>query len=362
MVLDWLAKSTDVPQLIAKKKYARAIEVLSEQLAHEVGNPRVRLQLADVLVMSGRPLEAVPVLMEVADLFAGEGQAAKAIAALKKIERIAPGRRDVEARLASLIKGGRAAAAPRPAAWVPREGQSAVGSEAAGAVFSASDFEPNAVASDEDRIAAAKGASWVPTFKAEAEKPMEIPAIPPPSASGPEPEITVEPEPGMSDAIFQSQMLDVISEALKKPAAAAAAPSAVAPGGVAESPLFSSFSQDELVAVMRGLRLLSFEPGDIIINEGDPGDSLFVITTGVAKAFVRRDGKQALARQMGEGTFFGEISILSGKPRTATVTAAAPCELLELDRATLDEITKSHPNVKQVLEDFYIQRASGQPG
>jgi hypothetical protein len=364
MVLDWLSKSTDVTQLIAKKRYARAIEVLSEQLAHEVGNPRVRLQLADVLVMAGRPLDAVPVLMEVADLFAGEGQAAKAIAALKKIERLAPGRRDVESRLASLIKGGRTAApvAARPSAWVPREGQSAVGSEAAGAVFSASDFEPNAVVSDEDRIAAAKNASWTPSFKADEEKPMEIPAIPPPSPGAPEPEITLEPDAGITDAVFQSQMLDVISQALKKPPAAKPAPPATAPGGIADSPLFSSFSQDELVAVMRGLRLLSFEPGDIIISEGDAGDSLFVITTGVAKAFVRRDGRQALARQMGEGTFFGEISILSGKPRTATVTAAAPCELLELDRATLDEITKSHPNVKQVLEDFYIQRASGQPG
>jgi cAMP-dependent protein kinase regulator len=108
---------------------------------------------------------------------------------------------------------------------------------------------------------------------------------------------------------------------------------------------------------MQGLRLLSFEPGDIVISEGDPGDSLFVIASGIAKAFVRRDGKQALARSMGEGTFFGEISILSGKPRTATVTAATQCELLELDKATLDAITAKHPNVRQLLEDFYIQRA-----
>jgi cAMP-dependent protein kinase regulator len=64
---------------------------------------------------------------------------------------------------------------------------------------------------------------------------------------------------------------------------------------------------------------------------------------------------------MEEGTFFGEISILSGKPRTATVTAATHCELLELDRSTLDEITKTHPHVQSVLEEFYIQRASGQP-
>src|SRR5207253_990559 len=56
----------------------------------------------------------------------------------------------------------------------------------------------------------------------------------------------------------------------------------------AVSPLFQGFSQDELVAVMAGLRLVTFEPGDIIITEGDPGDSLFVLTTGRAKAFTKR--------------------------------------------------------------------------
>jgi cAMP-dependent protein kinase regulator len=137
---------------------------------------------------------------------------------------------------------------------------------------------------------------------------------------------------------------------------------AAPPNGVVETPLFQGFSQDELVAVMRGLRLLAFEPGDIIITEGDPGDSLFILTTGRVKAFLHNvDGPgQRLARTMGDGAFFGEISILSGKPRTATVAAVTPCELLELDRPTLDEITKTYPHVLDVLQEFYIQRATGQ--
>jgi len=133
------------------------------------------------------------------------------------------------------------------------------------------------------------------------------------------------------------------------------------PEDVAGSPLFSSFSPEELEAVIAGLELLSFEPGDVIVLEGDPGDSLFVVTTGVVKAFLREPGPAPprLARTLGEGEFFGEVSILSGRPRTATVTAATHCELLELDRATLDEITVSHPGVRAVLEDFYVQRAGG---
>ena len=61
--------------------------------------------------------------------------------------------------------------------------------------------------------------------------------------------------------------------------------------------------------------------------------------------------------ELGEGSFFGEISTLSGRPRTATVTAAAHCELLMLDRTALDALTGAHPHVRAVLEQAYIERA-----
>jgi cAMP-dependent protein kinase regulator len=131
-----------------------------------------------------------------------------------------------------------------------------------------------------------------------------------------------------------------------------------ATGEVVRSPLFSDFSVGELLAVMSGLELLSFAAGDIVITEGEPGDSLFVVSTGRVKAFVRNPaGRHVQVREMGDGEFFGEISILKGSPRTATVTAASRLELLELDRATLDRITASHPRVRAVLEDFCAKRA-----
>ena len=62
--------------------------------------------------------------------------------------------------------------------------------------------------------------------------------------------------------------------------------------------------------------------------------------------------------RLAEGDFFGEISLLSGRPRSATITAAAPCELLELDREAFDRVCAQHPRVRAVMEDVYIQRAS----
>jgi CRP-like cAMP-binding protein len=63
---------------------------------------------------------------------------------------------------------------------------------------------------------------------------------------------------------------------------------------------------------------------------------------------------------MSEGAFFGEISVLTGKPRSATVVAATACELLELDRPTLDGITTTHPHVWDVLREYADRRMDAQ--
>jgi hypothetical protein len=125
------------------------------------------------------------------------------------------------------------------------------------------------------------------------------------------------------------------------------------------SPLFDDFSREELLAFMKGLQLQLFDPGDIIVAQGEPGHSLFILTTGIVKAFVRhRDHHHHHVRTLHDGDFFGEISILSGRPRTATITAATRCELLELDRTTLDSITAAHPHVKDVMQRFYDERVA----
>jgi cAMP-dependent protein kinase regulator len=127
------------------------------------------------------------------------------------------------------------------------------------------------------------------------------------------------------------------------------------------SPLFSDFSREELLEVIRGIELRSYEAGAILVTEGEPGDSLFVLTHGTVRAFVRTEaGRNVEVRRMEEGEFFGEISLLSGKPRTATITAATACELLELDRRTLDDICRRHPRVRAVVGEFYAQRAGSQ--
>jgi cAMP-dependent protein kinase regulator len=85
---------------------------------------------------------------------------------------------------------------------------------------------------------------------------------------------------------------------------------------------------------------------------------MFVIVSGRAKAYVRdRKGNYMKIKELSEGDFFGEVSVLTGKPRTATITAATEVELLELDKPTLDGITQKYPRVREVLQEFQKKRA-----
>ena len=273
----------------------RAIEILEAHFGQSRWDPRMRLRLADVLIKAGKHEDAVPVLVGLADDLARAGYPEKAIAILKKIERIQ--KRDVEeVNLAPLARKG----AALPAAGTP----------------------------------AAPPAGPAP--------------IPPPA-----------PGPGVQ-LHFQSWLVDVVRDLVhegRPPDVPPLAPRAV-PRALNASPLFAGFTEDELLALVQGLRLTACEPGEVILTEGEQGEGVFFISTGEVKVFMRdpRGHDVALAR-LGEGTFFGEISTLSGRPRSATVVASARCELLELDRRTLDTIAVAHPRVRAVLEEHCIERA-----
>jgi cAMP-dependent protein kinase regulator len=167
----------------------------------------------------------------------------------------------------------------------------------------------------------------------------------------------------MTETAFADELMSLVEGAFSEDASGSP-PAAASSGGnqIVVSPLFKDFSVDEMVAVIQGLNLITFESGDIILTEGDPGDSLYMLTSGTVKAVKRNPaGRQVAISEMTEGAFFGEISILTGRPRTATVVATSHCELLELDRKTLDAIVASHPHVRQVLEQFSKERLANLP-
>lgn len=321
------AIASSVRDLITKRNFPKAIDTLKAELQRRRGDERLRVQLADVLVMAGRPKEAVELLNSLADDLALEGQAGKAITALKKIQKVDPGREDIEEKLSYLIKHQ-----SRPA------------------------FDP--WSRSRQRIAAATASYDAGSAKAPAEPQFgmeEIKDEPAPEMAAPS-----SAEPSLHDLFSDDAARDQLVGMLEDVFTPAAGPVQPIKGEskLAETPLFRDFSQEELLAVIRGLRLHTFEAGEIIVSAGEPGDSLYVLTTGSVRAYMRdKRGKHVQVREMSDGDFFGEMSIMTGNPRSATITASTYCELLELDKKTLNQISKTNPNVRVVLQEFYKKRA-----
>lgn len=295
-----------IQDLIARKQYPQAIQAITAELKRRPRDIRLRMQQADVLVLAGRSREAIPVLLALADEHAKDGYTAKAIAFLKRIEKLEPGRQEVEDRLSRLVQE-KLGAAPSPAAL------------SSAPEFGFEEFDPNEEIS----------------FGASA---MSVPA-----------------EPSASDSLELEGMdsIEIEEEALT-PATSVSQTAR----SFLTTPLFEGFDQQELAAIIRGLQFVGFAPGDVLVGEGAPGDSMFIIVSGTAKAYVRdRKGNYMMIKELSDGDFFGEVSVLTGKPRTATLTAATEIELLELDKATLDGITAKYPRVRQVLQEFQKKRA-----
>jgi len=127
---------------------------------------------------------------------------------------------------------------------------------------------------------------------------------------------------------------------------------------VPKSPLFEVLSEAERNALIREMELESHDEGSVIITEGQPGASMYVIASGEVKVFTNGAGGSTLyLARLGEGDFFGEVSMLTGKPRTATITASQRTELLRLDKDKLDNALAMYPGIRKVLNDFYQRRA-----
>lgn len=127
-----------------------------------------------------------------------------------------------------------------------------------------------------------------------------------------------------------------------------------------KSPLFEVLSETEREALIKEMELESHDEGAVIISEGDPGASMYVISSGEVKVYTRGTGNSGSVylAKLGEGDFFGEVSVLTGKPRTATITASRPTELLRLDKEKLDTALAKHPGIRKVLDEFYKKRAT----
>ncbi|KAF8463144.1 hypothetical protein BDZ91DRAFT_777014 [Kalaharituber pfeilii] len=119
-------------------------------------------------------------------------------------------------------------------------------------------------------------------------------------------------------------------------------------------PLFQSAPDSFLTAIAKHLRPQTHSPRDYIITEGDDSKSMYWLVRGVV-AVTSRDGESTYA-ELKAGAFFGEIGILMGIPRTATIIAKSRCLLVVLSKEALHEELPHFPEVERAIRDEAEER------
>ena len=108
------------------------------------------------------------------------------------------------------------------------------------------------------------------------------------------------------------------------------------PVGLQNLRLFSGLPVEMTALLELDAQRRSFRRGEVIFHKGDPGTSMFAIVDGQVKIVLPSDsGDEALLAVLDRGDIFGELSLIDGQPRSATVVAAEPTETLVLHRETL---------------------------
>ena len=124
--------------------------------------------------------------------------------------------------------------------------------------------------------------------------------------------------------------------------------------------LLAGLPEPAVQEIARGMARHKIRAGEMIVREGEAGDSCFVLAHGEARV-LKRDplqprGDLIEVSRLGQGDLFGEVAMLSDQKRHASVQAVGDCELIELPRAHLLDVGKRYREVGQFLDRFYRER------
>ena len=123
---------------------------------------------------------------------------------------------------------------------------------------------------------------------------------------------------------------------------------------VAAMPLFCSLNRVGRRELADNSTLHGFNTGEMIIREGDPGGSIYVVLNGRVRVFTRDyDGNEEELAILEEGQLFGVMSFLTGEPQSAFVSATETSMLMELSSSGMRKLIKEDPKAKEVLMNYY---------
>lgn len=128
---------------------------------------------------------------------------------------------------------------------------------------------------------------------------------------------------------------------------------------LAVSPMFKDIPVETRLQLTDYFKRCHYKTGEEVIAENDASNAMYLIRSGHVKVIMTNPKIPHQYLDLGEiheGSFFGEVSLLTGKPRTASVIAACPLELMELSQADFERIIERFPDVKRVVTCFQKKR------
>ena len=121
--------------------------------------------------------------------------------------------------------------------------------------------------------------------------------------------------------------------------------------------LFESLSDEELRQVVEGMRMAVYAAGEAMIIQGEEGDSFFVIWSGEAEVSIRKDdGSPAVLKVLRPGDYFGEMALLTGERRSATITALSECTCYVLGKPIFKKVLEQNPAIAEDLSEKLSSR------
>jgi len=120
--------------------------------------------------------------------------------------------------------------------------------------------------------------------------------------------------------------------------------------------IFAPLSDDEIENLANASVSRVYAPGEAIVRRGQMGGSMFVIIRGSVKVQIPEKDYQKTINKLGENAFFGEMSLLTGEPRTATVIAEEETEVLQIRKEGLKPLLENNPELVQAISVLIEER------
>ena len=121
-------------------------------------------------------------------------------------------------------------------------------------------------------------------------------------------------------------------------------------------PFLSELTQESFVAVARSLIIMRLKDGQLVMRQGDAGDSLFLVASGELRVFVDTPAGSKDVARLFENTLFGEMALITGQPRTASVAVVGEADVIQVSKAALLQVMLSVPSVREALDRFSRER------